>query len=124
VTGEPLTRYDAVVLGAGPSGSATALALARGGLTVLIVEEQRRCTFKVGESLPGVAGKVIGGAGFAGVLQKVSHIKCSGNRSSWGSSEIRLRPGLLNPYGGGVHVDRAQLDKELLGESIAAGTHV
>ncbi len=113
-----------MVLGAGPSGSAAAAALARESLTVLIADEQERCTFKVGESLPGIASSVIARAGFPNVLRKVSQIKCSGNRSAWGSHEIQLRPGLLNPYGGGVHLDRAQFDGELLRESIAAGAQL
>jgi flavin-dependent dehydrogenase len=113
-----------VVLGAGPSGSAAATALARESLAVLIADEQESCAFKVGESLPGIASTVIARAGFPGVLRKVSQIKCSGNRSSWGSSEIHLRPGLLNPYGGGVHLDRAQFDGELLRESIASGAQL
>jgi flavin-dependent dehydrogenase len=113
-----------IVLGAGPSGSAAATRLVREGLNVLILEEQKARTFKVGETLPGIAGKVIAAAGFPNVLRNVAQLKCSGNRSCWGSSEMRLRPGLLDPYGGGVHVDRAQLDGELLRESIGAGTQV
>jgi flavin-dependent dehydrogenase len=113
-----------MVLGAGPSGSAAATALTRRALTVLIVEEQKTRTFKVGESLPGFARKVIVGAGFPNVLPRVSQIRCSGNRSCWGSSEMRLRPGLLDPYGGGIHVDRAELDEELVRASVTAGAQV
>lgn len=118
------TRYDVIILGAGPSGSAAATKLVREGMNVLVMEEQKARTFKVGETLPGIAGKVIAAAGFPNVLRKVAQLKCSGNRSCWGSSEMRLRSGLLDPYGGGVHVDRAQLDGELLRESISAGTQV
>lgn len=121
---ELLPRYNAVVLGAGPSGSTVATALARGSLTVLMIEEQRKHTFKVGESLPGIARRVISGAGFPNVFRKVSQIKCSGNRSCWGSPKMRLRPGFIDPYGGGVHVDRAEFDEELVRESEAAGTKV
>jgi flavin-dependent dehydrogenase len=112
------------VLGAGPSGSAAATKLVRGGLNVLILEEQKARTFKTGETLPGIAGRVIEAAGFPSVLRKVAQLKCSGNRSCWGSGEMQVRPGLLDPYGGGLHVDRAQLDEELLRESVRAGAQV
>lgn len=118
------TKYDVIILGAGPSGSAAASKLVREGLSVLILEEQKVRTFKVGETLPGIASRVIEAAGFRNVLRNVAQVRCTGNRSCWGSREMQLRPGLLDPYGGGVHLDRAQLDEELLSESVRAGAQV
>jgi flavin-dependent dehydrogenase len=117
-------RYDVVVLGGGPSGTTAAAALARQSLAVLIVEAQEAVPFKVGESIPGIAGSVLARAGFPGVLRKVAQLKCSGNRSYWGSSEEYMRSGLLDPYGGGAHLDRAQFDRELLSESVASGAQM
>ena len=36
-----MKRYDAIVVGAGPAGSATAIRLARGGARVLVVDKAR-----------------------------------------------------------------------------------
>ena len=36
-----MTRWDALVVGAGPAGSATALLLARGGASVLMLDKAR-----------------------------------------------------------------------------------
>jgi Tryptophan halogenase len=43
--------FDAVVLGAGPSGCAAATALARAGRSVLLVDRDPEPRFKIGESL-------------------------------------------------------------------------
>jgi flavin-dependent dehydrogenase len=43
--------YDAVVIGAGPGGCATAAIAARHGLQVLLLDRSPQTTFKVGESL-------------------------------------------------------------------------
>jgi len=45
--------FDVVVLGGGPAGCATALFLARAGISrVLLVESTRHRDFRVGESVP------------------------------------------------------------------------
>ena len=116
--------YDAVVLGSGPAGSVAATALARQSLAVLLVEAQEAISFKVGESIPGIAGSVLSRAGFPDVLNQVAQIRSSGNRSSWGSPELHLRSGMLDPYGGGTHLDRAQFDLELVRESARAGAQL
>jgi flavin-dependent dehydrogenase len=117
--------YDAVVLGGGPAGATAAAVLSRASLSVLLAEEKDdNNAFKVGETLPGIASRVMTQAGFCGVLRNVAKLNCSGNRSSWGSSSIEIRPGLLNPYGGGSHLDRAQFDRELLCNAVTAGVEV
>jgi flavin-dependent dehydrogenase len=116
--------YDAVVLGGGPSGATAAAVLARASLSTLVADQMEGYGFKVGETIPGIASRVITRAGFPGVLPKVAQVKCSANRSSWGSSRVDVRPGLLNPYGGGAHLDRMQFDRELLCAASCAGVHV
>jgi flavin-dependent dehydrogenase len=121
---KPRAYYDVIVLGAGPAGSTAAFTLARRSLSVLVVEPQVSTSFKVGESVPGVIGAVLTRAGFPHILRRVPQLKCSGNRSSWGSADLHVRPAMLDPYGGGAHLDRSHFDRELLRESIAAGAQV
>lgn len=118
------SRYDVIVLGGGPAGSAAARRLASRSLSVLIIEAKNRVDFKIGETLPGIATQLVYRAGFSNVFRNVPHVKCSGNQSSWGSSEFQFRSGLLNPYGGGSHVDRAKFDEQLLSEAVAAGAQL
>ena len=45
-------RADVIVVGGGPAGCSTALALARTGIAVTILERSRYEAFRVGETLP------------------------------------------------------------------------
>jgi 2-polyprenyl-6-methoxyphenol hydroxylase-like FAD-dependent oxidoreductase len=45
------TKYDAIVVGAGPAGSTTAALLAEKGRDVLVVEKEQFPRYHVGESL-------------------------------------------------------------------------
>lgn len=117
-------HYDVVVLGAGPAGCTAAAALARQSLSVLIVEPQNALSFKVGESVPGAVHSALARAGYTGVLLRVAQLKCSSNRSLWGTDQLQSRAGILDPHGPGVHLDRASFDQELLKESMSAGAQL
>jgi flavin-dependent dehydrogenase len=52
-------KSDVVIIGGGPSGSASALFLQREGIRPLIVEREAFPRYHIGESLTGAAGKVL-----------------------------------------------------------------
>ncbi len=110
-----------VVLGAGPAGSIASLLLARAGASTLLVDEFNNAGYKVGESLPGIARHLLGTLQLREVLKQDACIPCSGNSSAWGSDQLEHRPGLLDPYGPGVHLDRAAFDGALLAAALCAG---
>jgi|SRR5208337_408634 len=113
--------HDVVVLGAGPAGSVASLLLTRAGASTLLVDEFNLARHKVGESLPGIARHYLGSLQLREVLKPEACLPCFGNSSAWGSDRLEHRNGLLDPYGPGVHLDRAAFDGALLSASLNAG---
>ena len=63
-------------------------------------------------------------AGFEDLLKRVPRLRCSGNRSAWGSDQLQFRSSLLDPYGGGNHIDRTAFDEALLAQAVCAGAQL
>jgi flavin-dependent dehydrogenase len=105
--------YDVVIIGAGPAGSIAARTLARAGRTVAMVAPPASGSRQVGESLPGAARRVLADAGMLEVLERGPHRAHPGNRAAWGSAELHELDSLRDPYGPGVHLDRARFDADM-----------
>ena len=111
---------DVLIVGAGPAGAASAIALSRFGFSVCVVDRARFPRPQIGESLPagmfpllhhlGV-GDAVAEAGFATVRQV--NIAWAGERS-----ERRAPPGMA-----GLNVDRSVFDTLLLHAAVEAGAH-
>jgi flavin-dependent dehydrogenase len=120
-----MTRhFDAVILGAGPAGAAAAYNLAQNSASVLIVEGKAVPEFKIGETVPGIAGGQFVRAGFGEILETVPRLRSSGNRSAWGSDRLQVRSSMLDPYGGSSHIDRLKFDEALLARAVGAGAEL
>lgn len=105
--------YDVVVVGAGPGGSVAARGLAMAGRTVALLAPPAAPGRRVGESLPGAARRVLASAGLLHVLEHGPHRPHPGNRSAWGTDELVDLDGIRDPYGLGLHLDRARFDADL-----------
>jgi 1H-pyrrole-2-carbonyl-[peptidyl-carrier protein] brominase len=66
-------RTQVAVVGAGPGGSVAALSLARAGVDVTVIEQADFPRFHIGESLTGVAGKLLRTLGFNDDMIQRSH---------------------------------------------------
>ena len=116
-------RYAAVVAGGGPAGSAAALALARAGRRVLLVDAAPAAP-ALGEALPPVGRALLGELGLLDAFLRQGHAPSHGNASAWGSAELEAHDFLFGVHGHGWHLDRARFDAGLRAAARDAGAEV
>lgn len=118
-------RADLIVVGGGPAGAATALALRRRGpARVLLVEASRFDGPRIGESIPPDTRLLLAELGLWESFAAEGHDPCHGSCSSWGSEQLGYNDFLFNPYGPGWHLDRRRFDAWLARAAQAAGAQV
>ena len=132
-----------VIIGGGPAGCATALSLYKNTVrtSCLILDDANPSSFKVffffslelqffyfyffyhdvqiGESLPPESGQLLQylhsslPAHLSSRVESEMYTPCTGNASAWSSSVLEERHAILNPFGQGLHLDRANFDEVL-----------
>jgi flavin-dependent dehydrogenase len=112
---------DVVIVGGGPAGAATALALARRGLSPIVLEAHSTPQMKVGECLPPSINPLLDHFGLSERLRRRGNLPTFGNRFAWGSSSIQERDFIFGPTGAGWRVDRSVFEEELMQAAIEAG---
>ncbi|MBV9775001.1 MAG: NAD(P)/FAD-dependent oxidoreductase [Gemmatimonadetes bacterium] len=117
-------RFHAVVAGGGPAGAAAALALARGGRRVLLVDGGQRAGSRIGEALAPAARPLLRDLGVLDRVLADGHLPRYGNLSSWGSPELHASDFIFDPNGHGLGLDRARFDASLRDGAAAAGAEV
>ena len=104
---------DVVVIGGGPAGIATALALVRAGRQVAVIERTCYECARIGETLPPRARPLLATLGLPTQLQHHGHISAPGIVTAWGNQEALSNDFIVNPYGNGWHLDRPRFDRML-----------
>lgn len=121
---------DLVVAGGGPAGAVAALTAARCGLDVVLAEASpldadAGSPLAVGESLPPAARPLLEALGLLHLLEDGTHLASWGNRSAWGTAEVRTTDFIRDARGQhGWHLDRQEFDAALRREAKAAGVKV
>ncbi len=116
---------DVLILGAGPAGSALALALKRAGVErVLLIDQPTRRAFRMGESAAPGLGHLLRRLGLDDRLESGGHRPCHGNRSVWGGAEPAVEDFIRRVNGPGWHLDRDAFDSWLREEAVAAGAEL
>jgi flavin-dependent dehydrogenase len=115
---------DVVVLGGGPAGCATAVALAREGISVCVIAPDRNGAPAIGETLLPDSAELLEQLGLWQQFLAEGHEPSLGTCSSWGSDEIGYHDFVLSIRGRGWHLDRAHFDAFLLAAAESAGAAV
>jgi flavin-dependent dehydrogenase len=115
---------DAVVLGGGPAGAATAIALARAGRSVTVIEKSHYEQHRIGETLPPSARPLLDRLAVREPFLAAGHLPSPGVSSAWGEAELYQTHFILNAYGQGWHLDRRKFDRMLAGMAQGSGARV
>lgn len=107
-------RKTILILGGGPAGSATAVALSRHGIDAeLILAFQDKARDPIGETIPPAATPAMRELGLESLLDEKIHLPCPGSVSIWGSDKPGHNDFYIDPTGKGFHLDRARFDADL-----------
>ena len=115
------TRYDVLVIGAGPAGALTARELAANGVRVALIEASRYDHHRVGEILAAYACRRLQSLGLGSLVEAGAARPCEGVLSAWGSDELLASVALKSPFGAGAIVDRSRFDAALAAAAEDAG---
>jgi len=117
--------WDVAIVGGGPAGCATALALRRRGVDrVLVADGGHADGARVGESVPPDIRVLLDRLGVWDAFVCEAHEPCLGSCSSWGEAALGYNDFLFNPHGAGWHLDRRRFDAFLAARAIASGAEI
>lgn len=116
--------YDVAIIGGGPAGTATAIALSRAGQSVALLERSNYDQVRIGETLPPIARIPLTGLGVWDRFIEQEHAPSPATVSAWGQAELEENHFIFNPHGHGWHLDRQRFDEMLAASASEAGADV
>lgn len=118
------SSFDVAVVGGGPGGSATALALRAHApsLSVVLVEASHYEAVRVGETLPPATRPILEHLGVWEAFQRQSHREVHGTAAAWGGSKLVDNDFFYLPANVAWHLDRVAFDNMLAREAERRGT--
>ena len=119
------TQYDVVIIGAGPSGLASAIAIAsKSQLSVLVLDQRDKDHQRVGENIPPETLILLQKLGLESQFYQDGHEVCPGFASVWGSDSVGYNDFIVNPYGQSWRLNRHAFDMSLLNRACELGVEV
>jgi flavin-dependent dehydrogenase len=119
-----IERSDVVVVGGGPAGAATAIALARAGTSVIVLEQSHYDRVRIGETLPPAARMPLASLDVWNRFVEQGHVASAASISAWGSASIDENHFIFNSHGHGWHLDRTRFDEMLVSVAADCGARV
>lgn len=115
---------DVMILGGGPAGAATALALARSGASIAVVSRSRGDHPRIGETVPPTIMRPLVQLGVWDAFVADGHAPAPGTVVRWGADQPYENDFIVNPYGHSWHLDRTRFDAMLIGAASRAGAQI
>jgi flavin-dependent dehydrogenase len=112
-----------IVIGAGAAGAAAASVLAP-HLRVTLLDRAATPTWRIGETLPGAARRVLAALGAWERFAAAAHAPAPLKVSRWGSERAEELDSLRDPDGAGWRLDRARFELDLRKSAEERGAHV
>ncbi len=132
-----IEQVAVAIIGGGPAGASTALALAKKGVAVTMLErdenDQENQTqdqsvepngWKIGEGLPPLARPLLSQLGAWERFIADGHLPSYGNSAAWGTPQLLDHSFIFDPHGHGWHLDRRRFDRMLRCAAIDAGARL
>jgi flavin-dependent dehydrogenase len=119
-----LSRFHVAVVGGGPAGLASAVALSHQGLTAIVIERTDYRSLRVGEHIAPGTKPMLASLGLSAALDPERHAACPGIRSVWGRNEPEDRDYLFHPHGEGLNLSRPDFDLSLAALAGGLGVEV
>ncbi|WMN61743.1 tryptophan 7-halogenase (plasmid) [Pseudoalteromonas xiamenensis] len=118
------------IVGGGPAGCATALALQKQFASssekaeITLITAPDSGTPKIGETVPPAASSYLRELDLESLLSEEFHLRCPGSLSQWGDESVGYNDFFITPIGQGFHLDRTLFDKNLLSACFKRGVTV
>jgi flavin-dependent dehydrogenase len=121
-----LLNCDVLIIGGGPAGSATALALKKHApqLSVLLVEASSYERARIGEVLPALARGLLEHLDIRQAFEDKKHPPVHSSISAWGDARPHENHFIYSTHGAGWHLDRKAFDAFLAAQAEQKGVHI
>lgn len=104
---------DVVIIGGGPAGLATAIALTDLDINSIVIESSHYLDPRLGEHLTPEGVGILKQLGIWDSQFLEKHRLCYGVRSAWGETQVTYSDYLFHPDGTGVNLSRPTFDRNL-----------